>query len=168
MGPSMCTLRLGFSPWEHWTVWLVDIVHPMGLQTKSVPSVLPLALPPGSPGSVWRLAGSICMCLSQVLAEPLRGQPYQQVLLGISNSVRFWCLQMGWIPRWGSLWKALTSVSDPLFVPAFHLDRNNSGLILLRWSMYWRWSLHVLPHHCWVLQLISSAWVLGTSQFLGI
>jgi hypothetical protein len=28
----------------------------------------------------------------------------QQALLGISNSVWVWCLQMGWIPRWGSLW----------------------------------------------------------------
>ena len=30
----------------------------------------------------------------------------QQVLLGINNSVWVWCLQMGWIPRRGSLWMA--------------------------------------------------------------
>lgn len=30
----------------------------------------------------------------------------QQVLLGISNSVGVWCLQMGWIPGWGGLWMA--------------------------------------------------------------
>ena len=30
----------------------------------------------GSPGSVQWLAVSICICLTQVLAEPLRGQPY--------------------------------------------------------------------------------------------
>ena len=40
----------------------------------------------------------------------------QQVLLGIHNSVWVWCLQMGWIPRWGSLWMALPSVSAPHFV----------------------------------------------------
>ena len=31
-----------FSPWELWYLWLVDIVLPMGLQTPSAPSVLPL------------------------------------------------------------------------------------------------------------------------------
>jgi hypothetical protein len=42
----------------------------------------------------------------------------QQALLGISNSVWVWCLQMGWIPRWDSLWMACPSVSAPYFVPA--------------------------------------------------
>jgi hypothetical protein len=51
----------------------------------------------------------------------------QQALLGISNSVWVWCLHVGWIPRWGSLWKAFPSVSVPLFVPVFTLDRSNSG-----------------------------------------
>ena len=38
-----------FSPWELWGVWLVDIVVlPMGLQTPSAPSVLPLTPPLGS------------------------------------------------------------------------------------------------------------------------
>ena len=36
-----------------------------------------LALPLGSPGSVWWLAVSICICIGQVLVEPLREQPYQ-------------------------------------------------------------------------------------------
>jgi hypothetical protein len=58
----------------------------------------------------------------------------QQLLLGISNSVWDWCLQMGCIPRWDSLWMAFPSVSAPFFVPAFPLDRSNSGLIIfLRW-----------------------------------
>jgi hypothetical protein len=34
----------------------------------------------------------------------------QQVPLGISNSVRVWCLQTGWISRWGRPWMALPSV----------------------------------------------------------
>jgi len=33
--------------------------------------------------------------------------PCQQVL-GISNSVRVWCLQMRWISRWGHLWAAFS------------------------------------------------------------
>jgi len=34
---------------------------------------------------------------------------------------------------WGSFWMAFPLVSAPLFVPAFPLDKNNSGLIFLRW-----------------------------------
>jgi hypothetical protein len=40
----------------------------------------------------------------------------QQVLVGIHNSVWFWWLFMGWIPRWGSLWMDIPSVSAPNFV----------------------------------------------------
>jgi hypothetical protein len=47
------------------------------LKSSSAPLVLPLALPLGSPGSVWWLAESICNCIGQVLTEPLRVQPYQ-------------------------------------------------------------------------------------------
>jgi hypothetical protein len=39
---------------------------------------------------------------------------YQQVLLGMSYSVWVWCLQMGWIPRWGNLWIVIPSVSASL------------------------------------------------------
>jgi hypothetical protein len=62
---------------------------------------------------------------------------------------------------------AFPSVSAPFSVPAFPLDKNNSGLKILRrvggpirqlgaMSMYWRWSLQVLSHFCWVFWLISS------------
>ena len=43
----------------------------------------------------------------------------QQALLGIHSSVWVWCLKMGWIPRWGSLWMTFPSVSASLFVPYF-------------------------------------------------
>jgi hypothetical protein len=33
----------------------------------------------------------------------------QQALLGISSSIWVWCLQMGWIPRWGGLWMVFPS-----------------------------------------------------------
>ena len=66
-----------FSPWELWVVQLVNIVLPMRLQFPSYPSVLPLAFPLWSPGSVRWLDVSICICISQVLVETLREQPYQ-------------------------------------------------------------------------------------------
>ena len=40
----------------------------------------------------------------------------QQNLAGICNSVWVWWLYMGWIPRWGSLWMVIPSVSAPHFV----------------------------------------------------
>jgi hypothetical protein len=58
----------------------------------------------------------ICIYVSQMLAEALR-EPIQgtcqQTHLGISNSVEVWCLYRGWIPRWGGLWVAFSSDSDP-------------------------------------------------------
>jgi hypothetical protein len=58
-------------------VWLTDTaVLPMGLQSSSAPSVLPLTLPLGCLDSVRWLAVSSCNCLSQMLVEPLRGQLY--------------------------------------------------------------------------------------------
>jgi hypothetical protein len=40
----------------------------------------------------------------------------QQALVGIRNSVWVWWLFMGWIPRWGSLWVVIPSVSASDFV----------------------------------------------------
>jgi hypothetical protein len=97
------------------------------------------------------------------------------VLLGITNIVWVWCLQMGWIPRWESIWMAFSLVSAPLFVPAFPLGRNNSVLIFLRWVdgpipqlsallNLWIWSLQVLFPLCWALQLMS--FTLGPESLL--
>jgi len=58
-------------------VQLVDMILPIRLQPPSAPSVLPLALPLEFPGSIQWLAVSICICISQVLADPLREQQYQ-------------------------------------------------------------------------------------------
>jgi hypothetical protein len=55
------------SPWEVWSVWLVDfVVLPMGLQIPSTPSF-----------PVQWLAANICLCICKGLAKPLRKQPYQ-------------------------------------------------------------------------------------------
>ena len=40
----------------------------------------------------------------------------QQALVGICYSVWVWWLYMGWIPRWGSVWMVILSVSAPNFV----------------------------------------------------
>ena len=40
----------------------------------------------------------------------------QRALVGICNSVCVWWLFMGWIPRWGSIWMVIPSVSAPNFV----------------------------------------------------
>ena len=62
-----------FSTWELWVVWLVDsVVLPMGLQTPSAPSVLSLKLLLWTLCSVRLLSLSICLCICQALAEPLR------------------------------------------------------------------------------------------------
>jgi hypothetical protein len=115
------------------------VVHSLGLQTPSASSVLTLTPPFGSLCSVLWMVG----CLHPHLfwsssSRASQGEAAyigscQQVLLGISNSVWVWGLQIGYIPRWGSLWMAVPSVSAPLFVLVFPLDRRNSGLIFLRW-----------------------------------
>jgi hypothetical protein len=57
-------------------VCLVDIVLCMESQLTSAPLVLSIALPLGSWGSVRWLAVSSCICVDQMLVEPLREQPY--------------------------------------------------------------------------------------------
>ena len=59
-------------------IQLVDIVVlPMGLQSPSAPSVLPLTLPVGSLGSVQWLTARTYLCIGQALAELLKEQLYQ-------------------------------------------------------------------------------------------
>jgi hypothetical protein len=155
-----------FSPWELWgggslVGWCCCSY---GAANPSAPSVLALTPTLESPRAGWCLTASIHICIGQALAEPLRGQlyqapTYQHGLLGISNTVWVWCLQMGWIPRWGSLCITFPSVSAPLLVPAFSLDRRKSGLIFLRWvggpiphpaavPIQWIRSLQVLSPLC--------------------
>jgi hypothetical protein len=106
----------------------------------------------------------------------------QQALLGISNNVWGWWLNMRWIPRWGSLRMAFPLVSPVLFVTVF--PRSHSGLKFWRWvggpipqpevmPNLWIWSLQVLPSLCWLFQLMSSplgpgslllSWHLGLSS----
>jgi hypothetical protein len=131
---------------------------------------------------------SICNCLSQVLAEPLRRQPYQapvckHILASTIVSVEVWWLQMKWIPRWESLWMAFPLVSASFL--SLHFFRQEQFWVkTLKWvggpipllramSIYWMWSLLMLSHQCWVFWLMSSSlgsgshshpWCLGFSS----
>jgi hypothetical protein len=103
-----------------------------------------------SPGSVQWLAVSICICLSQrtVMLDSL------QVHLAISNSVKVWCLCLGWIPKWGGLWVAFLSVSAPYFCPCISFRQEQF------WVKIFEMSGH--PHastrdHVYLLEVISSA-----------
>jgi hypothetical protein len=118
-----------FSLWELWVVWLVDIaVLPIGLQS--------LTLPLGSSCSVQCLAVSMCICLSQVLGDPPRGQSFQAPVCkhikasGKASGFGI-CTCDGSKGRAVSEWLGLQSLLH-FFVLAFPLDRNNYGLKFLR------------------------------------
>jgi len=118
MGLSIVVFVLWFSPWE---LWLVAIIVLMGLQTPSALSILSLTPPMGTLFSVQWLVVSVHFCICHALAEPLRRQLYQlpvsmhflasAILSGFGG-----CMYMRWIPRWGRLWMAISSVSAPNFV----------------------------------------------------
>ena len=82
---------------------------------------------------------------------------------------------MGWIPRWGSLRMAFTSVSAPFLSLSFLWGKNNSGLKISTWlggpipqlgamPIYWRLSLQVLSPLCWVFWPMSA--LLGPGKLL--
>ena len=68
----------GLAPGNSGEYCLVHIVVlPTELQTPSAPSVLSLTPPLGTVCSVQWLVVSICLCICQALAKPLRRQLYQ-------------------------------------------------------------------------------------------
>jgi hypothetical protein len=81
----------------------------------------------GSLCSVWWLLQSPTSVLIRFWQSLERNRLYQAPV-NMSNSGWVWCLHMGWIRRWRSLWMAFPSVSAPLFVPVFPVDRSNFGL----------------------------------------
>ena len=102
----------------------------MGLQISSAPSALPLTLPLGSLSLVWWL--SLCIhILIDHFWQNLSGYSYTR-LLSVST-VWIWCMRVGWIPMWSSVWMAFHSVHAQFFVHAFPFDRRLSGLIFFRW-----------------------------------
>jgi hypothetical protein len=73
----------------------------------------------------------------------------QQGLVGIPNSVCFWWLFMGWVPRWVSLWMVIPTVSASHFVSV-----TPSMCILFpllrRTQISTRWSSFFLSFMCFV------------------
>jgi hypothetical protein len=124
-----------FTLWELWGVWLVDNCSSYGI-------AIPFSFFSPSPSSSIGVPGLSPVVGCEYLFLYWSGADRasqgiaisgscQQALLDISNNVRVWCLQMGWIPRWGSLWMTFPSASVPFFVPVFPLDRNISRLTIL-------------------------------------
>ena len=152
-------------------VQLVDIVLRVGLQFPSASSVLPLALPLGSPGSVPWLAVSICICISQVRAEPLREQPYPAPVSKpfLASAIVWQVVVCRWDVSLGGVvsgWPFLQSLFH-ICGPVYPSDRNISGLKLLRcvggpipqmgsMPIYYRWSLQVVSPLFGVFPLKSS------------
>jgi hypothetical protein len=92
----------------------------------------------------------LCLAGSSIASQerPILGS-IQQKLSGIFNSVGIWWLYIGWIPRWGSLWMVLPSVSATNFVSVtpsmcilFPILRRNEVPIL--------WSSLFLSFMCFV------------------
>lgn len=74
---------------------------PMGSLSLLASSILPLIQPQGALTSVQRLCVSICLCLTQMLVGPLKGQPCQfPVCYHIIASVRM--PGLGTLPWYGS------------------------------------------------------------------
>ena len=75
----------------------------MGLQSPSASSVLPLALPVGSPGLSSMVGYEYLYLYWSGSGRTSQGTNIpsfcQQALLDINNNIRVWRLQMGWIPR---------------------------------------------------------------------
>jgi hypothetical protein len=76
-----------------------------------------------------------------MLAELLRGllcqAPDSKHFLASTIVSGFGICRWNRFPRWGSLWMAFLSVSASLFVPAFPLDRSNSGLKFGEGDILW-------------------------------
>ena len=146
--PPCVSFDWWFTPREFCRYWFTHVVPPMGLQPPSGPWVLSLAPSLGTLCSVQWMAVSICFCNCQALAEPLRRQLYQ-ALVGIRNSVWVWWNFMEWIPRWGSLWMVISSVSALNFVSV----TPSMGILfpfLRRIEVSELWSFFFLSFMCFV------------------
>ena len=81
------------------------------------------------------MAERINLCICKALAEPVRRQlyksPVSKYLLATKIVSRFDDLYMGWIPRWGSLWLAFSSVSAPHLASVFTPEVGTTLIFLL-------------------------------------
>ena len=82
----------------------------------------------------------------------------QQVLAGIHNSVWFFWMFMGWIPRWGSLWIVIPSVSASHFVSPSLFTPSMGKFPLLRGTLFYCW---------WDCKLVQPLWKSVWWLFMG-
>jgi hypothetical protein len=61
----------------------------------------------------------------------------QEALVGIRNSVWVWRSYIGWIPRWGSLWMVIPSVSASHFLSVTHSMSILFPLLRIEVSTLW-------------------------------
>jgi hypothetical protein len=123
-----------------WFLSLVTLGGPVSWYCSSYGLAIPSCSFSPSPSSSYRVPVLTLMvdCENLHLYWPVAGRTSQatgschQVLLGISNSVRGWCLLVGWIPMRTVLRMADLSVSVLFIVSVFPLDRNISGFKFLR------------------------------------
>jgi hypothetical protein len=95
----------------------------------------------------------------RVTQETAISSSCQQNLVGIHNSVWVWWLFMGWIPRWGSLWMVIPSISS-LNIVSVTPSMGVLFPILRRIKVSTLWSSFLLSFMCCKLYL-------GYSKFLG-
>jgi len=111
------------------------------------------------------------LCSGRASQETVISGPCKPSLLGIINVVWVWCLDVGWICRWGSLWMAFSSVSALYFVyfscecfaPPSKKDWNIHALVFLLLELHVVCELQFTkgkPWVFWAFGLISShQWV---------
>lgn len=118
-----CTWRHGLIHiYSHWwfsprKFWGLSWLSLMGLQSKSALSVLPLTLLLVSLSSAWWMAVSICICLSQMLTEPLQGQPYLSPVCKyfLASAIELWFGICRWIGSQGRVVSELPSLQSLLY-----------------------------------------------------
>ena len=123
MDPSMCTLWLVVqspgAPGDlaYWHCCpLHGATNPLSYFSPFSNSSIRLSPVVGCEHLPLRLSGS-----GRASQETATSGFHQPALPSIHNSVQVWCLYMGKIPRWGSLWMAFPSVPAPHFVSIFPL-----------------------------------------------
>ena len=135
------------------------------LQTPSAPSVLSLIPPLRTPCSVQWLAVSICLCICQALAGPLRRQLYQAPFIKhfLASAI---------VSGFGSVYGMDTQVRKSLdglsfrfcstLCPCISFRQESlwiKNLEMIRWPHpskevlpnLWIWTLQELPPLCWHL-----------------
>jgi hypothetical protein len=152
-------LGFWFSLWELWGVQVSwHCCSSYRVATPFSSSVLPLTLSYRLPTSTQWSAESICICSSQLLVDPFRGQQYQAPVCK-HNMASVIVSRLGVCvneidPKLGQSLGGLSFSLCSIFVPAFSLGRNNSGLNILKMGGC---SPISTGDHVYLLEVVSSS-----------